>query len=311
MYRSILVPLDGSAFAEHALPIARSIARRAGATLHLVSVHTPVAIRYVEDIATVDDRLEAENKAHERAYLDEVTKRLNLDSGISVISNLVEGWVGRVAEVLRDYVTAKSIDLVVMTTHGRGTLSRFWLGSVADELVREAPAPILLVRPQEGEGVPDISQDRIFRHILIPLDGSALSERILEPAIALGKLTQADYTLLRVIELMLPANFLSESTVGVDRQLVELLRIDVQHYLDRVAERFQSQMLQVQTKIVFNDQPAWAILEEAEKQRFDLIAMETHGHGGLTRLLVGSVADKVLRGSSVPVLLHRPHGKSS
>ncbi|HWP48446.1 MAG TPA: universal stress protein [Candidatus Limnocylindrales bacterium] len=311
MYRSILVPLDGSTFAEHALPIARSIAHRAGATLHLVSVHMPVAIGYVDDLATLDDRLEAENKAHERAYLDEVIKRLAMDPKVPVTSTLVEGWVGRVAEVLRDYVMAKNIDLVVMTTHGRGALSRFWLGSVADELVRQAPVPILLVRPREGEETPDISRDQIFQHILIPLDGSTLSEKILEPAITLGRLTQADYTLLRVIELMLPANFSPEYSVGVDQQLLELLQVDARHYLEEVAERLRGRMLQVQTKIVFNYQPALAILEEAEKQGSDLIAMETHGHGGLTRLLVGSVADKVLRSAPVPVLLHRPRDKSS
>jgi nucleotide-binding universal stress UspA family protein len=310
MYRSILVPLDGSTFAEHALPIARGIAHRADATLHLVSVHVPVAIGYTDDLAILNDKLEAQRREQERAYLDEVIKRLAMDPEIPVTSTLVEGWVGRVAEVLRDYMMAKGIDLVVMTTHGRGALSRFWLGSVADELVRQTPVPILLVRPKEGEGIPDISRDRIFQHILIPLDGSALSEKILEPAVTLGGLMQADYTLLRVIELMLAVNLSPEYSVGVDQQLLELLQVDAQHYLDRVAERLRKRMLQVQTRMVFNHQPALAILEEAEKQGIDLIAMETHGHGGLTRLLVGSVADKVLRGASIPVLLHRPQDKS-
>jgi nucleotide-binding universal stress UspA family protein len=272
-------------------------------------VHVPVALSYVDDLATIDDKLEAENKARERAYLDEVTKRLAMGPKAPVIPTLVEGWVGRIAEVLHDYITAQGIDLVVMTTHGRGALSRFWLGSVADELVRRAPVPILLVRPQEGEKTLDIAQDQIFRHILIPLDGSALSEKILEPAVAIGKLMQADYTLLRVIELMLPANFSPDYSVGVDQQLLELLQVDARHYLEGVAERLRGQGLQVQTKIVFNYQPAVAILEEAGKQEIDLIAMETHGHGGLTRLLVGSVADKVLRSAGVPVLLHRPHGE--
>jgi len=311
MYKSILVPLDGSPFAEHALPIARSLAGRQGATLHLVCVHVPVAIGYVEDLATLDDQLEAENKAQEREYLDEVTHRLAMAPKVPVLSTLVEGWAGRIAEVLQDYVTAQGIDLVVMTTHGRGALSRFWLGSVADELVRRGPVPILLVRPPEGEGPPEICQDQIFRHILIPLDGSALSEKILEPAIALGQRMQADYTLLQVIELMLPVNFSPEDAGGVDQQLLELLQVDARHYLEGVAERMRGQGLQVQSRIVFNHQPAVAILEEAGKQGIDLIAMETHGHGGLTRLLVGSVADKVLRSASVPVLLHRPHEEAS
>jgi nucleotide-binding universal stress UspA family protein len=176
-----------------------------------------------------------------------------------------------------------------------------------------------LIRPPEGtEAVPDLVHEQAFQHVLIPLDGSALSEQILEQVIALGKLMQANYTLLRVIELMLPANYSPEYSAEVDHELLELLRIDAQTYLEGVAERLGAQVgvhgrmpLQVQTRIVFNHQPSVAILEEAGKHGIDLIAMETHGQGGLTRLLVGSVADKILRGASAPVLLHRPHNESS
>ena len=83
-----------------------------------------------------------------------------------------------------------------MTTHGRGPLTRFWLGSVADELVRRASVPLLLVRPHEG--VPDLAQEPILQHLLIPLDGSELAEQVLEPAVALGTLMAADYSLLRI-----------------------------------------------------------------------------------------------------------------
>lgn len=316
MYRSILVPLDGSTFAEHALPIARSIARRAGATLQLVRVLLPFSPPRIGSRKILDENLVAQNREQAHSYLNEVVNRLAVGSDFSVTSTLLDGPAGQVAKILNEHITTTGVDLVIMTTHGRGALTRFWLGGVADKLIRHTPVPMLLVRPQEMKGALGLSQEQIFQHVLIPLDGSALSEQILEPAVTLGKLMQADYTLLRVIEFMIPANYSPESPVGVDHELLELLQVDAQTYLDKVAGRLQEQIgvsgdtpSQVRTRIVFNYQPAMAILEEVGQHGIDLIAMETHGEGGLTRLLIGSVADKVLRGTSTPILLHRPSTK--
>ena len=130
----------------------------------------------------------------QREYLDTTVKRLAVLHSVPVTSALLESPA--IAETLNAHAATTGADLIVMTTHGRGPLSRFWLGSVADELVRRATIPILLVRPQEK--APDLSSEPILRHILIPLDGSALAEQALEPALALGKLMEADYTLVRI-----------------------------------------------------------------------------------------------------------------
>lgn len=320
MYRSILVPLDGSTFAEHALPIARSIARRAQATLQLVSVHVPVTARYIEGTVFFDEALDNRLKEHERAYLDEVVKRLLTDSIISVTATLLEGNLRPVAEVLNEYATSTQTDLIIMATHGRGAWSRFWLGSVADKLIRQALIPVLLVRPSEtGETQPDLTREQIFQHILIPLDGSSLAEQILEPALALGQLMQADYRLLRVVEPPMPMGFPhTESTTRLEEQLLNDWKTEAQTYLQGVAERLQTRVkeqgqspLSIQTRIVVDRSPANAIIEEVNRQGIDLIAMATHGYGGLTRVVMGSVADKLLRGAPVPVLLRRPPGEVS
>lgn len=312
MYGSILVPLDGSTFGEYALPVAQSIAHRAGAALQLVHVHVPVSTKYAEGTIILDETRETQSKEQERAYLDEVIKRLKISSNISVTSAVLDRS-DSVVDILNDHVKATGVGLVVMSTHGRGALTRFWLGSVADELIRRVEKPILLVRPKETEGAtPDFTQERIFRHILIPLDGSVLSEQMLEHAVTLGKLMESDYTLLRVIEPVIPASYpRTEYSTRVEQQLLGQLQTEAQTYLDEVAERLRIRSFQVHTKVVLHRHPAIAILDEAGKQGMDLIAMETHGHGGLTRLLMGSVADKVLRGTFIPVLLHRPHDKPS
>jgi nucleotide-binding universal stress UspA family protein len=193
------------------------------------------------------------------------------------------------------------VDLVVMTVVGAGLWTRFWLGSVADELVRRLPMPVLLLRPQEP--APEREREPTFRHSLIPLDGSAEAEQIVEPAVALGTLMQAEYTLLRVIKPIAPVSSLTGETPRQQLRVIEeQLRTDAQAYLDRVAERLRARSLHVQTRVVIHEHPAVVILD-AQALGIDLIAFTTRGHRALPLLFLGSTADKVLRGASAPVLV--------
>ncbi|HEV3258268.1 MAG TPA: universal stress protein [Gemmataceae bacterium] len=310
MYRSILVPLDGSEFGEHALPLALGIARRAGATLQVAQVHVALAPMYAEAVLAFDNAPDNVVKQRERGYLERVVNRLATASSVPVDCALLEGPI---AEAVNAQVKLTEVDLAVMTTHGRGPLARFWLGSVADELVRRLPIPLLLVRPQETKV--DLSREPTFQHILIPLDGSPLAEQIIEPAAALGSLTGADYTLLRIIKPMVmgpydPADslpgHLDPSAVEQLQRLYRDEESEAGSYLERVAGRLRDRALKVQTRVVVHDQPAVAILEEVKAHRADLVALATHGRSGLPRLFLGSVADKLVRGTTVPVLLQRP-----
>lgn len=303
MYRSLLVPLDGSMFGEHALPLALSIARRAHASLQVVHVHVPPAPMYVEGMAVLEDTSDGEARERERAYLDEVIKRLAAVSTAPASAALLEGPI---ADALHEHAVATGVDLVVLTTHGRGPLARFWLGSVADELVRRLPMPLLLVRPQEE--APDPAKEQVLQHVLIPLDGTALAEQILEPAVALGTVMQADYTLLRVLNPLATAGHdpAGYPISGLVPEALKQVQTEAEAYLERTAKRLRAQSLRVRTRVVVGSHPAVAILDEASANPIDLIALETHGRRGLNRLLLGSVADKVLRGSPTPVLVHRP-----
>jgi nucleotide-binding universal stress UspA family protein len=184
-YRSILVPLDGSEFAEHALPTAVSLARRHGAALHIVRVYVPVAGVCGEHAVRYDEALDRELMKRARDYLDAVVARLATVGGVQSSSALLEGSV---ADTISLQATALGADLLIMTTQGRGPLARFWLGSVSDQLVRQAGMPILLVRPQAA--APDVAQEPLLRRVLIPLDGSALAESILQPVLTLGPVSK-------------------------------------------------------------------------------------------------------------------------
>jgi nucleotide-binding universal stress UspA family protein len=295
MYRSILAPLDGSLPSEQSLPYAVALTRRSGAALQLVYVHTPLLLgEGTMYLGTPDVQLWEE----ERKYLSGVAQRLKKAGVENVSTHILEGPV---AETLQEYALGNSSDLVVLTTHGRGPVSRFWLGSVADQLVHRLPMPLLLIHTREEESAS--TSEPAIRKVLLTLDGTPMAEQILPTAGGLAKVMGASFTLLRVVP---PAVSHSASNKReADAALADKLRAEAQGYLTRIAASLRDQGIAAQTRIVTHSHPALAILEEATRGKYDLIALETHGRVGLPRLFLGSIADKVVRGATVPVLVHR------
>jgi nucleotide-binding universal stress UspA family protein len=135
-----------------------------------------------------------------------------------------------------------------------------------------------------------------------------LSERILGPAMDLGRVVHAEHRLLHVVEPVLaPYHHPAGNVVaGSSLELLNQLQQGAAAYLQGVAERPRAQGLHVETSVEIGSPVAATILGEARAYGADLIALETHGRGGLTRLFLGSVADQVLQGASTPVLVHHP-----
>jgi nucleotide-binding universal stress UspA family protein len=311
MYRSILVPLDGSSFGEQALPLALSIARRAGASIEVAHVHETLAPIFSRPLPGLEGAWDNEIRANRSAYLGGVVKRLMSQPKVRIVPAFLEGAV---VDAILARVASQKIDLIVMTTHGHGAVARFWLGSVADELVRHSPVPILLVRPQEAKAASAVQKEPILRKFLISLDGSPLSESILEKAVPLARFMEAELFLIRVIQPIVIGNIGIPEPTSVAMAPSVMEKLETWHqerqqeatvYLEKVAATLRSSSLTVRTKVVSHEQPAMAILDEARTQGADLIAIETHGRSGLSRFFLGSIADKVIRGSSIPVLIHR------
>lgn len=304
MPQMILVPLDGSPASERALPVALSIAERARAHVTLALVHERIPPYRVTGAPPMDSRLDDELRMARSGYLTFLAEGIRHNSSIPVSTALLDGSV---VEMLAEHVASANVDLVVMTTHGRGGLSRLWLGSVADGLVRRITAPILLTQPElEDDRTPPSGS---FSRILIPLDGTPLAEDVLEHAIAIGG-AQAEYTLLRVVPLLVTEVYLAK-VVEVAHSEVDAERAHAETYLKATADRMRARGLLVDTCTLVHHHPARAILEYADESRSDLIAMAVHGKGAIGRLLVGSIADKVLRASRVPVLVHRATTEAS
>jgi len=146
-----------------------------------------------------------------------------------------------------------------------------------------------------------------IRQILVPLDGSALAEAALAPAAAMAELFEAELVLVQIAPpltagSLLPVNF----AAGYDRDAVALLRKQAQDYLEDLGEDLRKRGTRVRTTVVVGPNVGEALINLAHPERIDLVAIATHGRSGLQRLVLGSVADKLIRGSEPPVLVIRP-----
>ena len=293
----ILVPLDGSTIAEEALPVAGTIAHRSGRQAHLVSVVHPVPFLVPSgDEPMPDYTLEAELRQQMAEYLRATAEALETTHGIEVDYDLLDGPP---AQVLADHARSKRADLIVMTTHGHSGLNRLWLGSVSDGLMRRVKSPVLLLRPNDG------AHQAEFRRVLIALDGLAEGEKILEPAIELGSLCpDSEFTLVQVVEP--PVALITRMAMHPTKMRPhwrELEENRARSYLQRIAGSMRARGLHVASRMIASRGIADQILELADSLRTDLLVVGTHGAQGIERMLLGSVADKVVRGASMPVLV--------
>ena len=290
-YARIVVPVDGSSLSETALPIAARIAKASHGRVDLVRVHVPIVSSVDAGFPLPD--FDDEIRRAEQDHLAATSRRVGQEEGIPVEAKLLDEPVGR---AINEYIEKVGATLLVMTTHGRTGLTRTWLGSTADWLVRFSPVPVLLMRPPE-EGTPRALS---LAHVLIALDGSERSCRIVPEAVRLGRLGGAKFTLLRVVTPIAHglATFASGTLPPVrdEQRTLELMR-GAKSYLDGIAETVRRDVpgVEVHTEVVANDRIAEAILEAARSEDADVVALSTRGRGA-SRLLVGSVADKVLRG---------------
>jgi nucleotide-binding universal stress UspA family protein len=293
MYQTILLPLDGSGFSEAAVPAALGLSQKTGASLRLVTVieFFPTSAPYGWEDAARDQAAE---------YLDDLKERIQPRAGGEVTATVLMGHVPSALEA-----EAESTDLVVMASHGRGGLSRAWLGSVADHVARHAEHPVLLVRPEEGVE-PDLEVGWTVKKMLLPLDGSEISEAILGHATQLGSRFGAAYHLLRVVPS--PKQFASSyppDLIEANRERILRETEEAKEYLKSQGERLRTAGVTVEERVLTGGQPAHDILAEAQAADCDFIAISAHGRGRLARALLGSTSDKVVRGTHLPILLYR------
>ena len=285
----IMVPLDGSHFSEQSLPTAVDLATRWHADLHLVRVDEDLRNGTTRDVS----------RLVQESYLTEHALRLRIDSGLSVRVAMLQG---EIASALDAYSRLRDIDLVVMTTHGRSAIGRIWVGSVADELVRHSSVPVLMLRPQG----PPAKRTRLnVNHILVALDGTRESERILEPALKIARLMNARLSIVHVYEPELPTTYAAIVESQIDNGVDRILDADAHDYVERIAHRIGEPDLRLETIVLGDSTAADGIVHAAARCKADLIAMNTHGRTGWQRIAFGSVESDVAAATHVPMLVQR------
>lgn len=290
--KRILVPLDGSLLAESILPIAEEWAKDDEAEVSLLrAVHA----RHVPGVDDINAQVRVVEEGE--AYLREAALRLER-RGLKRVYWAV--WYDEPVKAITQAVTRYEVDLIAMATHGRGGLSRLLLGSVAEAVVRSVQVPVLLIRGQ--------SAWKAWAHkkILVPLDGSETAEAILPVVERLAGPRDLTVRLLEVVE-PLPSVVRSETPMGIEA-LIALKREGAEQYLAKVVQPLKDKGLRVEWTVGFG-RAATVIVDAAAESQADLIAMATHGRSGFGRLLLGSVAEEVLRGASVPVLVLKHAGQ--
>lgn len=297
MASTIIVPLDGSKTAEEALPHAREIASRQESQLLLLSVVqiTSEFNVWAESAAlNIEDELE-QWVEERRAYLQQLATDLpNAEVAVEIGTPTVE---------IRAAVARSDNPIVVIASHGRSGIQQVVMGSVAFSVIHQVHCPVMVVRIQpDGGAAPAARYDRV----LFPIDGEEFSEQIIERALDVISEPKPAVHFMSVLEVPDWADrSLSHGLVG---DYMNATRELANERLDWHANRLQPIGYQVTTEVRDGD-VTQNILDCAEAIDAGLIAMATHGRGDIGRALIGSVAQRVVHRSPVPVLLIHPESE--
>jgi nucleotide-binding universal stress UspA family protein len=288
MYDTILVPTDGSEHAVRAAEHGLYLARTFDATVHVVNVVDVQAAAGPFGAGGVDEeyirRLEAEGE-----------RTIETVEAVVEATDAVETAVvrGRPSEAILDYVDEHGVDLVAMGTHGRTGVERYVAGSVTERVVRLAEVPVLTVRAVERSRVGDG-----YDEVLVPTDGSEAAAAAVEHAVAVAARTGARLHAVNVVDV---GRFAAGPDYNPPLELMRYLEDAGETATERVAERARDAGVDAVTA-VREGTPARELLDYADENDVDLVAMATAGRTGLSRYLLGSTTERVVRHAEVPVL---------
>jgi nucleotide-binding universal stress UspA family protein len=293
LYSKILVPLDGSALAQLALPFAEKIAARLGSRIMFIYVGESLEDSHNPEHQLYLQRMTKVAKTDIKKYTDELKrKRVKVQSAI---------LVGDPASEIVDYAQKKDFSLIVMSTHGHSGIKRWALGSVADRVLRGTGKPLVLVRAKQVS--PDTITESIFGKIIVTLDGSKESEAVIPHIEELAGGVEAKIVLLHVIEpsyrFYAAGGFKYQ---GYSEKKKKSMKAFYDNYLQGIATSLGRRGIDAKHQVKFGE-VAEVIIDFADKTGADFIAMTTHGRSGIKRWALGSTADKVLQTGNTSLFL--------
>ncbi len=325
MFKHILVPLDGSSLAEQALPVAARIARATEGIvelLHVSKLHVGYGPYLVQIESFTEAVLEADI-ATANLYLNRIAHSKTLE-GVKTCKVVIPGLPIR---AIPTYAQLSEADLIVMVSHGYTGFKRWALGSIAQKVIQLSPTPVLILRGDSP--IPEFTKHPM--RILVALDGSPLAEAALLPAAqlcaALASPSQGKLHLVRVIPSMHPPK---DGAATIVAEMHESALSEAEIYLSNLEQRLRGGdlsgfHLKVASSVISCSDVADTLIRAAELgesigdvescEGCGVIAMATHGRQGLEHLLQGSVAERILGSTQLPLfVVHSPEwiaGKQS
>ena len=302
MYRSIIVPLDGSARSQAALPVAAAFARASGARLDLVRVH-------VERPDLADDPTwDAMFREGELRYLESLALAYESVTGAPIGTALLDEPA---VDALVEYAQDRAGPIFIVAGRGRTGLRRALLGSTCDALVRQGQTPVLVLRDRGPDDPPSWRLGhKPFARVVLPLDGTIHSEGGIAHAVAIARATGAKLRLVRVVGPVVPSAVLGAFTMHPVPAYDEgtMRRNDLAHeYLQAIVDRIKTgaPKIEISTEVSLGTDPASAIIETCRRTAADLVVLPTHARGA-SRLLVSAVGDRLLRDGPDALLFIKP-----
>jgi len=278
MYERILVPLDGSKFAEQVFPPVAELARAFGSEVVLVEVCEPEESEYGQAC---------------RLYINNEAEQLRNNMAGSAASVRTTVLEGKAAEQILVYAEKNDISLIIISSHGRSGIAPWSLGGTASRVLHRVGVPLIIVRAKETPEESD--KVGLFSRILVPLDGSERGATVLPYVVELTKKLESQVTLLQVIE---PGKHVH--TIGgldyipyKDRD-IDKVKTSAQRYLDEVSSKFTKTKATVRSEVRVGDS-AREIIKLATEKGYSLIAMSSHGYSGIEAWVHGSVTGKILQ----------------
>jgi nucleotide-binding universal stress UspA family protein len=299
MYTDVLIPTDGSDNVEPAIQCGLDLARRYDATVHALHVVDSSPIERKLELTALETDLETLPDTWYDAG-DAVTQQIATQASEHGLDVVTEVHRGIPAREIASYITDNGIDLVCMGTRGRTGLDRLLLGSVTTRIVRTVDIPVLSVKPKAANAESEAELRGGFENILVPTDGSKPAREAVTHALELAETYNATLHALYVVD---RGAYASRPGWTWD-ELQHVLEQNGETVLEDVQSRAASGDVSVAVQMT-HGVPHQEIGEYCDRHEIDLVVMGTHGRSGLTRQIVGSVTERVLRSSDVPVLTIR------
>ena len=300
MFKTILVPLDGSQLADCVLPHVVAIARPFDSEITLLRM---LEKTQAGTSAQLFDLVNWQiNKTRATLYLEKIKARIQREK-TRVQTTVIEGLV---ADGITEYAHSHGIKLIVLSSHGRNGLTRWGISSITQKIIMSAQTSLLIVRAhQDGIHSDELSERPLYRRILVPLDGSQRAENVLPIVTQLAQFHRSQIHLVQIIQTPEMARQMPPTREDVDlsNRIVSRNQEEAGRYLEQLKSRSFLEGLTIQIHLITSDNTAVALHQLVEQENIDMVALSAHGYSGIHQWPYGSMVNNFVQYGKIPLLV--------